>query len=171
MKPRYNDATYMVYIWGFSYLDYSFDVLTSQIDNLGLYNWFYHIYFTCYLFTCSCMLMLMTRFSIHALWLGFINTRVIIYARHLVFTAPLVGEFWLPWTCMFKSWSLDRGGLLGDQSCAAVTSWISSWLSGALSFQASCLSLEFFFCNSWTSFVLFIIVYLFLFSHLNLSVM
>ena len=30
------------YIWGFSYLDYSFDVLISWICNLGLYNWFYH---------------------------------------------------------------------------------------------------------------------------------
>jgi len=27
-------------------LDYSFDVLISQIDNLHLYNWFCHFYFT-----------------------------------------------------------------------------------------------------------------------------
>ena len=31
---------YRVYRWEFSYLDYSFDVLTSRIGNLGLYNCF-----------------------------------------------------------------------------------------------------------------------------------
>ena len=38
-------------------------------------------------------------------------------------------------------------------------------------FRPSCLSSEFFFCTSWASFVLFIIVYLFVFSYLRLSVM
>jgi len=33
---------YMVYIRGFLYLDYSFDVIILQIYNLGLYNWFCH---------------------------------------------------------------------------------------------------------------------------------
>jgi len=75
-------------------MDYSFDVLTSQISNLGLYNWFYYIYFTCYLLTCSCMPMRMTRFLIHAPWLGYIDTRVLVPARHLAFTTPLAGEFW-----------------------------------------------------------------------------
>ena len=53
-------------ICGFSYLNYSFNVLISQIDNLGLYNWFRHIYFTWYLISCSCMPVLMTRFLIYA---------------------------------------------------------------------------------------------------------
>jgi len=38
MKPGYSDVRYMVYIRGFPYLDYSFDVLTSRIGNVGLYN-------------------------------------------------------------------------------------------------------------------------------------
>jgi len=49
MNVRYDDVRYRVYIWAFSYLDYSFDVLISLIRNLGLYNWFYHIYHTWYL--------------------------------------------------------------------------------------------------------------------------
>ena len=57
----------MVYIRGFSCLDYSFDALILQIGNLGLYNWFYNIYFTCYLLTCSCIPVLTIRFSMHAL--------------------------------------------------------------------------------------------------------
>ena len=76
----------MVYIWWFPCLDYSFNILTSRISNFVLYNWFYHIYFTCYFLTCSCMPILMTRFSIHAPWLGFIDTRVLVLARHLAHT-------------------------------------------------------------------------------------
>ena len=64
MNSGYINVRYTVYIWRFPYLDYSFDVLISRISNLGLYNWFYRIYFTCYLLTCSCMLTLTTRFSI-----------------------------------------------------------------------------------------------------------
>ena len=30
------------------------------------------------------------------LWFRFIDTRVLIYARHLAFASPHVGEFWLP---------------------------------------------------------------------------
>ena len=44
-------------------MDYSFDVLTSRISNLGLYNKFYHVYFTYCLLTCSCMSVLTTRFQ------------------------------------------------------------------------------------------------------------
>jgi len=51
----------------------------------------------------------------HAFLLGFINTRVLVYARHLALILPLVGEF-----------SLNRGGLLNDLSRAAIASWISS---------------------------------------------
>jgi len=97
MNSGYSDVRYMVYIWGFPCLDYPFDVLTSQISNMGLYSWFYHIYFTCRLLTCSCMPMLTTRFSIHTPWLGFIYTYVLIYACHLALTSPLIREFWLPW--------------------------------------------------------------------------
>ena len=46
-------------------MDYSFDILTSRISYLGLYNWFYYIYFNCYLLTCSCIHVLMIQFLIH----------------------------------------------------------------------------------------------------------
>ena len=61
--------------------------------------------------------------------------------------SPLIGGVWLPWTCMFRSWSLDRSGLLGAQSCLVIASLISCWPSWALSFQAPWSSLEFFFCT------------------------
>jgi len=31
---------------------------------------------------------------------------------HLAFTYIIVREFWLPWTCMFRFWSLDWRGAL-----------------------------------------------------------
>jgi len=94
MKPGYGDVRYKIYIRRFPYLDYSFDALISRIDNLGLYNWFCHIYFTCCLLACSCMPVLRTRFSIHVFWLEFIGTRMLIYARQLTLILLLVGEFW-----------------------------------------------------------------------------
>ena len=113
----YDEVRYMVYRWGFPFLDYFFDVLISWSCKLGLYRWFCRIRFhrvllrifgfmimiiiillymfiscliTCVLFhqspilimlyhicslldiayylsACSCMPMLTTRFSIHAL--------------------------------------------------------------------------------------------------------
>ena len=42
------------------------------------------------------------------LWLGFIDTHVLILARHLAFVSPLAGEFWLLWILMSRSWSLER---------------------------------------------------------------
>jgi len=47
------------------------------------------------------------------LWFGFIDTRVLIYARHLAFAIPLVGEFWLPWILMSRSRSLELVDSLG----------------------------------------------------------
>jgi len=58
---------------------------------------------------------------------------------------------------------------VADQRCAAEL-WIIDRLSKVLSFQVPCYALEFFFCNSWAFSVLFIIIYLFIFSHLRLSV-
>jgi len=41
------------------------------------------------------------------LWFGFIDTRVFIFAHHLVLASPLAREFWLPWILMSRSWSLE----------------------------------------------------------------
>ena len=74
--------------------------------------WCCHIYFTSRLFTCSyliipcifstgchllypscsCMHVLTNTVFYACLCLGFINTHVLIYARHLAFASPLAGE-------------------------------------------------------------------------------
>ena len=68
---------------------------------------------------CSC---LQHGFQCMLFWFGFIDTRVFIPTRHLAFATPLVGEFWLPWILMSRSWSLE----LVDSSC-----W-SEWRSGSI---------------------------------------
>jgi len=93
MKPGYGDVRYKVYIWGFSCLDYTFNVLISWIGKLGLYNWFFHIYFTWCHIVCSCLSLLTIRFSIHTFRFEFIGTRVVFYARHLTLILLHVGEF------------------------------------------------------------------------------
>ena len=86
------------------------------------------------------------------LWFGFINTSVLIFARHLAFATPLVREFWLPGSSCpdpgARSWWIL---LVADQSGAAEV-WIIDILSEALSFHTPCSSLKFSFCNSWASF-------------------
>ena len=42
------------------------------------------------------------------LWCGFIDTRVLISARHLAFASPLAWEFGLLWILMSTSWSFMR---------------------------------------------------------------
>ena len=49
-----------------------------------------------HLSTCFCMHVLTVRFSIYVPWLRFIDTRVLIPARHFSFITPLVGEFLIP---------------------------------------------------------------------------
>jgi len=122
--------------------------------------------------SCSCVLVLTTRFPIHSLWFRFIDTRVPIYAYYLAFTTPLVGEFLTPlnphvkilefepwWTSCWSEW---RNRSVVNQQKISLGPYSSGF---------SCSSLGFSFCNSWAHFILFIIVYLFVFSHLRLSVM
>ena len=95
---------------------------------------------------------------------------VLVPACHLAFIIPLVGEFWLSWICMFRPRSLK---LVDCSSCwlemcrESVDHRQTVW---SPPFSPPCSSLEFSFCISWAYFILFIIVYLFVFSHLRLSV-
>jgi len=69
---------------------------------------------------------------------------------------------------------LELGASGFSQLLTRVVQWrhgISGRPSRILFFQDPCSSLEFSFCHSWASFVLFLIIYLFVFSHLRLSVM
>ena len=66
----------------------------------------FHAYYTCTLDT-----------VLDALYcFGYINTHILISTRHLAFTCHLLGSFWLPWTCMFRFWSLDWSGALHRRS-------------------------------------------------------
>ena len=106
------------------------------------------------------------------LWFGFIDTCVFIYARHLALTLSLAGEFWLPWILMSRFWRLE----LVDSPCCwpercsgSVDHQQTVWrpiLPGPPARLSSFPSV-----NSWTPLVLFILVHLFVFSHLRLSVM
>jgi len=105
------------------------------------------------------------------LWFRFIDTRVLIYARHLAFASPLAGEFWLAWILMSRSWSLERVDspscwsewrIWGMDPSRPPEPYPSRLLVRLLSFPS---------VNSWAPFVLFILVCPFVFSHLRLSVM
>ena len=83
------------------------------------------------------------------LWFGFIDTLVLISARHLAFASPLA------WGVSSDSPGSSCPGhgawsvwipLVADQSGAA-EAWISSRPSGTPSFQAPCVPLEFSFCK------------------------
>jgi len=140
------DMRYMVYRWGFSCLDYPLEGSTLWIYLLNSYNWFCHISLSHHLmpYSCSCVLVFTIRFSMHALLFRFIDTCVLVFARHLAFATPLVGELRLPWIFMFRFRSLD----LVDSPCR----W-SEWRSGSVNHRqivwspilpAPCSALEFF---------------------------
>jgi len=109
-----------VYRWGFSRLDYFFDVLVSWSCDLRLYDWFYSysILFSFINFIDFMLVLKITGIILSALffvsltapvclcsrqnfqymlfWLRLIDARVLISARHLAFTTPLVGEYLTP---------------------------------------------------------------------------
>ena len=134
-------------------------------------DWCCFICFTYRLLACSCMIILTTRFLMYAydsklsihVWLSLHATWHSSYHS--------LGCFWQPWTCISKFRSLELEDFPACWSECVVKAWIIGRPSRALSFQDPCSSLEFFFCNSWVSFLLFIIICLFVFSHLRLSVM
>ena len=87
------DMRHMVYKWRFPYLGYPLELSISLIYLLSPCNWFYH-------WCTSHHLMPLSYSGVYAhtifnacFWFGFINTRVLVPARHLAFTTSLVGEF------------------------------------------------------------------------------
>jgi len=71
MNSGNGDIEHMVYIWGFSYLDYPLNVSISWIQSLSLYNWFYPYLYLSHawcLFACLCIPMLSTLFSMHVFY-------------------------------------------------------------------------------------------------------
>jgi len=73
------------------------------------------------------MRMLMTQFLMHAFRFGFIDTCVLIYARHLALILPLIGEFLSPMDLHFQ---ILEFGLWWTSCCServAVAPWVSGW--------------------------------------------
>ena len=103
------DMRYMVYRWGFPYLDYPLEISISWIYLLSLYNWFYRFCTSHRLVPLTCFGVYDNDTIFNAYFWFVIDTRVLIPARHLAFITPLVGEFLTPLD-MSRSPSLDRGG-------------------------------------------------------------
>jgi len=151
-------------------LDYPLEISISWIDLLSPYNWFCHFYTSHYLMSHSCLACLCSRHNFQCMSFNLdLSIYVPVHAHHLAFTSPLVGEFWLLWIFLSKSWTLE---LVDSPSCWS--EWRSEsvdhrqtiWgpiLSDPCSSSFPCITHE-------RPFVQFIMVYLFVFLHLCLSV-
>ena len=103
-------------------------------------------------------------------WFKIIDTCVLVPACHLEFITPPVGEFLTlldlhcPDPGAWSLWILH----VADQS-GTVEAWIFVRPVQSLFFQPPIRLSSFSFYNLWASFVLFILVYPFVFSHFRLS--
>ena len=106
-------------------------------------------------------------------WFGFIDTCVLIYARHLAFASPLAGEFCL--TPLDPHVQVMELGACGFSQLLIRVAQLKRGSPADRSephpSRPPYLALEFFCYDSEPPFVLFILVYLLVFSHLHLSVM
>ena len=62
-----------------------------------------------YLLVLACLCLRHDFFNA-CLWFEFVDTLVLVYARHLAYTSPFAGEYWLLWILMSRSQSLDWRG-------------------------------------------------------------
>jgi len=124
--------TQSIEIWGIWYINESFLVWIIPLRYQS-HESIYWACITCFVtsiypiiwclipaLVCLC---LQHSFQCMLFWFEFIDTRVLIPARHLAFIIWLIGEFWLPWILMSKSWSLR---LVDSPDC-----W-SEWRSGSV---------------------------------------
>jgi len=156
----------------FPCLDYPLELSISWIYLLSPYKWFCHFCTSHHLMPLSCSGVYVHDTVFNAcFWFRFIDTRVLVPARHLAFITPLIGEFLttldlhvqipelgLWWTSRWSEW---RSGSIVDQ-------W-KTILGPYPSWSPACPSSFSFVTRK--SIVLFIILYLFVFSLLHLSVM
>jgi len=113
------------------------------------------------------MSVLMTRFSMHVYDSDLsihvcLSLHTIWHSHYHSLGSSDSPEFSCPDLRVWSLWIL----LVADQKCAAVA-WIISRPSIVLSFLIPYSALEFSFCNSGAPFVLSLLVYLFIFSHLR----
>ena len=86
------------------------------------------------------------------LWFKFIDTLVLIFVRHLALASPLVGEFWLLWILMSRSWAWSLWILPVADLRGATVAWIIRRPSRAPSFQAPLVGSRVFLLWHWVSF-------------------
>jgi len=131
-------------------------------------TWYHLLYIYLLLYACAHDTVFNT-----CLWFGFIDTCVLIYARHLTLASPLSGEFCL--TPLDPHVQVLKLGACGfSQLLIRVTQLKCGSPADrpeAPSFQTPCSALEFSCYDSELPFILFIFIHLFVFSHLRLSVM
>jgi len=162
---------YMVYRWGFPYLNYPLKISISWIYQLSPYNWFCRLCTSHHLISHSCSGVYALRHKFKCMLLIWIYRYTCAYP-----CTPLGIHHPTRWAVSDspgsacpdpKVWTMidiqlirvtqrEHSGSAEDQSRTPI-------------FQAPCLSLEFFFCNSL--FFTVYIVHLLVFSHLRLSVM
>ena len=124
------DMRYMVYKWGFPCLDYPLKISTSWIYLLSPYNWFCHICTSHLLEPPSCLGVYAHDIVFNAcFWIRFINTSVLIPARHLAFTTHSLWSFWLPGIFMSRSRSLELVDSSGYWSVMRSGSVNHQWLT------------------------------------------
>ena len=163
---------YIVYRWELPCLDYPLEVSISWIYLLSPNNWFYHICLSYHLipYSCSGVYDHVTIFNT-CFRFRFIDTHMLVPACHLAFITPFVGKFLTP---------LDQHVQIMDLGSWWTSCW-SEWLSRSVvaqrkTSQGPYPSRPFARFSSFllwlmSNFVLFSMVYLFIFSHLRLSVM
>jgi len=93
----------MVSLFGLSPGGINLMNLSTELVQLVLSHLFIPSLDVSFLFMCACAHDMIFN---ACLWFRFIDTRVLIFARHLAFATPLAREFWLPWILMFRSWNL-----------------------------------------------------------------
>jgi len=161
---------YIVYRWGFSCLDFS-----SRYQSHESIYWARTIGFVTSVYPIIWCLIPVRVYahdtvSNSSFWIRFIDTRMLVPARQLTFTTCWRVSDSPGSSCLvLRAWSLWIFPI-ADQRCA-VDSWIIGRPSGAHPPRLLCSSLEFFSCNSWAHLCTFHHWYLFVFSHLCLSVM
>ena len=146
---------------------HSTSLLLLSNHTMSIPAWYHLLFIYLLLFACAYNTIFNAWF-----WFGFIDTRMLIFARHLAFASPVAGEFWLLWILMSMSRSLER---VDSPNC-----W-PEMRSGSMDHRQTVQSpifqgppysaLEFSCDDSEPPFLLFILVHLLVFSYLRLSVM
>ena len=145
-------------LWSFLYYSCLHSALPLVFYSTSLFVLSYHTMSIPYLILLAIYIYLLlyacphdTVFNAY-LWFRFIDTRVLIFARHLALASPLTGEFWLLWILLSKSWSWSLWILPVADLRGAAIAWIISRPSRSPSFKAPMLGSKVLLLWLWASF-------------------